>query len=66
MISPVGRAGGVRIAISELIADDALNESECLQWLKENDWMTQDMPELIKREVANLLKKDEGVTGAGD
>jgi hypothetical protein len=58
----LGLSRSSAIAISELIADDSLNESKCLQWLKENDWMTKGMPELIKREVANLLKtKDEGV-----
>ncbi|MBW8038655.1 MAG: DEAD/DEAH box helicase [Planctomycetes bacterium] len=58
----LGLSRSSAIAISELIADDSLNESECLQWLRQNDWMTQDMPELIKREVANsLATKDEGV-----
>jgi len=56
----LGLSRSSTIAISELIADDSLNESECLQWLKENDWMTKDMPELIKHEVATLLaNKDE-------
>ncbi len=49
------------ITISEFIAEDSLNESECLQWLKENDWMTQDMPEIIKREVGNLLTSRQEV-----
>ena len=58
----LGLSRSSAIAISELIADDSLNESECLQWLKENDWMTKDMPELIKREVANIVKnKNESV-----
>jgi len=55
----LGLSRSSAIAISELIADDSLNESECLQWLRENDWMTQDMPELIKREVANSLATRE-------
>ena len=58
----LGLSRSSAIAISEIIADDSLNEYECLNWLKENDWMTQDMPELIKREVANLVKnKNESV-----
>jgi len=50
------------IAISEFITDDSLNESECLQWLKDNDWMTKDMPEIIKREVGNLLSSRQQVS----
>lgn len=58
----LGLSRSTAIAISEIIADDSLNENECLNWLKENDWMTKDMPKLIKRELANLLAtKDEGV-----
>jgi len=58
----LGLSRSSAIAISEIIADDSFNEDECLKWLKENDWMTQDMPELINREVANLVKnKNESV-----
>ena len=51
----LGLSRSSAIALSEFITDDSLDESECLQWLKENDWMTKDMPALIKQEVANLL-----------
>jgi hypothetical protein len=48
------------IALSELITDDSLDEAGCLKWLEEQNWMTQDMPALIKREIAELLK-DRGI-----
>ena len=58
----LGLSRSSAIAISEFIADDSFDELKCLQWLRENDWMTQDMPELIKREVKVLFaNKDKGV-----
>jgi hypothetical protein len=58
----LGLSRSSAITISEFIADDSLNEDECLNWLKENDWMTKDMPELIKRELASLVKnKNESI-----
>jgi hypothetical protein len=51
----LGLSRSSAITLSEFITADSLDESECLQWLNENDWMTKDMPVLIKREVANLL-----------
>ncbi|MBN2266886.1 MAG: DEAD/DEAH box helicase [Candidatus Babeliaceae bacterium] len=57
----LGLSRSSAIAISELIANDSLNEYKCIQWLKENDWMTQDMPELIKREVSNLLNNRSSI-----
>jgi len=58
----LGLSRSSAIAISELITDDSLDESECLQWLKNNDWMTKDMPEIIKREVGNLLSSRQQVS----
>jgi len=52
----LGLSRSSAIAISELIADDSYTESASLQWLRENDWMTQDMPELIKREVSHIVE----------
>jgi hypothetical protein len=42
-------------AISEFISNDSFEESQCLEWLKENNWMTKDLPELIKLEISNLI-----------
>lgn len=44
------------VAISEYISNDSLDEGRCLAWLQENDWMTQDMPELVKREIGQVLR----------
>jgi hypothetical protein len=44
------------IAISEIITADSLDESECLAWLRENDWMTRDLPVLVKREIQLTLE----------
>ena len=52
----LGLSRSSAIAISEFITDDSLKEAECLKWLRENDWMTKDMPELIKREISILVK----------
>lgn len=45
------------ISLSELITDDTLDEAGCLKWLGENNWMTEDMPVLIKQEISNLLQE---------
>jgi len=55
----LGLSRSSAITLSEFITDDLLDESECLQWLKENDWMRKDMPALIRREVANLFANTE-------
>jgi hypothetical protein len=52
----LGLSRSSAITLSELITDDSLNEMGCIRWLKENDWMTNDMPSLIKREIAKLLE----------
>lgn len=53
----LGLSRSSSIAISEFITDDSLKEVECLNWLRENNWMTEDMPELIKREITILLER---------
>lgn len=53
----IGLSRSSAIAISEFITDDSLSESECLQWLRESEWMTEDMPQIIKQEVASLVNK---------
>jgi len=53
----LGLSRSSAIALSELIADTELDEQGCLKWLAENDWMTADMPELIRREIGDLLKE---------
>ena len=47
------------IALSELITDDSLDEAGCLNWLEEQNWMTEDMPALIKREISELLRNKD-------
>jgi len=56
----LGLSRSSAITLSEIITDDSLDEVGCLKWLEENEWMTQDMPALIKREIADLLK-DRGI-----
>lgn len=51
----LGLSRSTAIAISEIISNDALDLVECLQWLKENDWITEDMPEIVKREISTLI-----------
>jgi hypothetical protein len=51
----LGLSRSSAIAISEFIADDSLQEAGCLAWLEENDWMAKDMPELVKREIAEVV-----------
>lgn len=53
----LGLSRSTAISISEIITDDSLNEAECIQWLEENNWMTEDMPEIIKCEISNLISK---------
>ncbi|MHB9038776.1 MAG: DEAD/DEAH box helicase [Armatimonadota bacterium] len=53
----LGLSRSSAISLSELITDDALDEADCLKWLRENDWMTEDMPALIKREIHDLARK---------
>lgn len=60
----LGLSRSSAIALSELITDDSLDEAGCLRWLEEQNWMTQDMPALIKREIADLFK-DRGNKNQG-
>lgn len=54
----LGLSRSSAIMLSELIADGSLDEQGCLAWLTENDWMTADMPALIRREIATLINKN--------
>lgn len=45
------------LAVSEFIASDILSEAECLKWLQENDWIKEDMPKLVKKEIEELLDR---------
>jgi hypothetical protein len=56
----IGLSRSSAIALSEFIADDSLTEEACLTWLQENDWMTHDMPALIKREIRVVLDGKSG------
>lgn len=51
----LGLSRSSAIAISEFITNDSFDESECLQWLCENNWITEDLPEIVKREITNIL-----------
>lgn len=53
----LGLSRSSAIALSELMTDDSLDEGGCLRWLSENNWMTEDMPALIRLEIANLLRR---------
>ncbi|EAT60056.1 DEAD/DEAH box helicase [Chlorobium ferrooxidans] len=53
----IGLSRSSAIALSELITDDSMSEETCLTWLHENDWMTHDMPALIKREIRTVLDR---------
>lgn len=45
------------VEISQIIPFDSLDEESAISWLKENKWMTEDMPELIKAEVNDVLSR---------
>jgi len=53
----LGLSRSSTIIISEFITKDSLDKPSCLEWLKENDWITNDMPDIVKREVLNLIQK---------
>lgn len=53
----LGLSRSSAIAISELIVEDNFNEAECIEWLQRNDWMTEDMAEIVRREVSTLITK---------
>ncbi len=55
----LGLSRSSAIALSEFITDDSLQESQCLSWLKESDWITRDLPALVKREIADVLQNKE-------
>jgi prepilin-type processing-associated H-X9-DG protein len=49
------------LMLSEFIADNSLSGAQCLDWLRANDWMTKDMPELVKQEIARVLQLQDTV-----
>ena len=57
----LGLSRSSAIYISELIANDSFNEVECLRWLVDNDWMTTDMPGVMKTEIATMLSNKRKV-----
>jgi len=58
----LGLSRSSAIAISEFIMADSFGEPACLDWLERNDWMTKDMPELVKREVAEVISRKTKTT----
>jgi hypothetical protein len=54
------------IALSELITADSLEESACLDWLEQNDWMAKDMPRLVKCEIQDVLLRKRGIQTSGN
>jgi hypothetical protein len=52
----IGLSRSSAIALSEIIADDSMTEEDCLIWLHKNNWMADDMPALIKREIRTILE----------
>jgi len=55
----LGLSRSSAIGISELITSDSLNEQECRHWLLTNNWMTEEMPEIVKREISSMLVKKD-------
>jgi hypothetical protein len=53
----LGLSRASAVTVSEFIAKDNLNEAESLDWLRNNNWITEDMPEIVKREISTLLVK---------
>lgn len=53
----LGLSRSSAISVSEFITNDSLSERDCLQWLISNDWMTEDMPEIVKREIAEIISR---------
>lgn len=53
----IGLSRSTAISLSEIIVSDSLSERECISWLNENNWITEDMPEFNKREINQILAK---------
>lgn len=52
----LGLSRSTAIRLSELIADDSLNERQARNWLEEGAWQSANLPALVVREVKNLLQ----------
>ena len=50
------------IVPSELISADSLSPDECLNWLRDNDWMTEALPAVAKQEIALLQDRKTATT----
>jgi hypothetical protein len=44
------------LALAEFIASDELTESQAITWLRENDWRTLNLPNLVKVEIESVLR----------
>jgi len=53
----IGLSRSSAILISEIITNDSLSEKEVIEWLKSNEWMTSNMPELVKMEIKEIIDK---------
>lgn len=53
----LGLSRSTAVSVSEFISDSSLDENMCLEWLLENSWMTEDMPELCKKEISMLIDR---------
>ncbi len=51
----LGLSRTTAMEISELIADSELDRNGVIAWLRAQDWAYVDLPNLLKREVENLL-----------
>lgn len=51
----LGLSRSTAIAISEYTGSTTLTENACLVWLREQDWITRDLPKIMKREIDVIL-----------
>ena len=51
----LGLSRSTTVAVSERIAQDELTKNQALDWLKQNEWETMDLPELIKQEIRSVI-----------
>jgi hypothetical protein len=53
----IGLSRSSAILLSELIIEDSLTELEVKKWLKNNSWITSELPDLIKVEIKSIIEK---------
>ncbi len=51
----IGLSRTSAITLSEIIPEDSLDENQVLDWLNNNKWMTEDMPQLIIAQIEMVL-----------